>query len=243
MPPTDDERSRVTLPIRAQQAPDRKAGPLLAVDGLRKWWPGRREPTLDDLDLELTAGDVVSVTGPNGAGKTTLLRIIGGLVTPDRGSVHLAGIRLGTRRRAYQRQLGLLSPGDRSLYARVTVQHHLDLWGRLALLAPDARRAAMAYCSARFELAEISQMRVDRLSMGQRQRLRLALTFLHSPQLVLLDEPATSLDLAALQSLRLAVEDLAERGGACLAVAPEGADTGIGIGQRFVLRDGRVERA
>jgi ABC-type molybdenum transport system ATPase subunit/photorepair protein PhrA len=77
--------------------------------------------------------------------------------------------------------------------------------------------------------------------MGQRQRVRLAMAFLHSPRLVLLDEPATSLDVSALELLRNAVDDLVSRGGACLAVAPEGADTGLGRGAHFTLREGRLE--
>jgi ABC-2 type transport system ATP-binding protein len=240
MPLTDDDRSGVALPARAQ--PTSGGGePLLAVDGLCKSWPGRREPTLDGLDLELNAGDIVSITGRNGAGKTTLLRIIGGLVAPDRGNVYLAGLRLGDRRRSYQRQIGLLTPGDRGLYARVTVQRNLDLWARLALLDPDRRTAAMRYCYRRFALEDIGEVRVERLSMGQRQRVRLALTFLHTPRLVLLDEPATSLDTGALELLRSAIDDLAQRGGMCLAVAPEGAETGVSVGQRLVLRNGRLE--
>jgi ABC-type protease/lipase transport system fused ATPase/permease subunit len=77
--------------------------------------------------------------------------------------------------------------------------------------------------------------------MGQRQRVRLALVFLHAPRLVLLDEPATSLDTSALELLRGAVDDVVRRGGMCMAVAPEGGDTGLGIGRRLVLRDGRLE--
>ena len=188
-------------------------------------------------------GEVVSVTGRNGAGKTTLLRILGGLVAPDRGDVVLDGIRLGTRRRAYQRQIGLLTPGDRGLYARVTVARHLDLWARLALLERDARAAAISDSYARFELGELAELRVDVLSMGQRQRVRLALAFLHAPRLVLLDEPANSLDLEALAIVRGAVDDVARRGDLCLVVAPEGAPKGIDVERALVLRDGRLEPA
>ena len=120
MPLTDDDRFSVTPPARADPPSAPPGESLLAVEGLCKHWRGRPAPTLDDLDLELYPGDVVSVTGRNGAGKTTLLRIIGGLVAPDRGRVRLDGMALGTRRRAYQRQIGLLTPGDRGLYARVT---------------------------------------------------------------------------------------------------------------------------
>jgi ABC-type multidrug transport system ATPase subunit len=182
------------------------------------------------------------VLGRNGAGKTTLLRILGGLVAPDRGSVRLNGIALGERRRAYQREIGLLTPGDRGLYARMTVERHLDLGARLALMDPADRDAAVRYCSARFALAELGGVRVDRLSMGQRQRVRLALTFLHAPRLVLLDEPATSLDSDALELLRAAVDDARERGGMCLAVAPEGGATGLQVGRELILRDGRLDQ-
>jgi ABC-type multidrug transport system ATPase subunit len=186
-------------------------------------------------------GDVLSITGRNGAGKTTLLRILGGLVAPDSGDVRLGEIALGRRRSAYQRQIGLLTPGDRGLYARVTVQGNLDLWARMALLDATERGAALAYSSRRFALAELSDTRVERLSMGQRQRLRLALAFMHEPDLVLLDEPATSLDSDALGLLRSAVDDLAERGGLCIAVAPDGAESGMHTGDRLVLRNGRLE--
>lgn len=242
MPLTDDERLRVAHPVDAQPAPGRDVEPLLAVDGLCKHWRGRPVPTLDALELQMRPGEVVSVKGRNGAGKTTLLRIIGGLVSPDRGRVRLDGMALGTRRRAYQRQIGLLTPGDRGLYARVTVARHLDLWARLALLDVRARPVAIRSAHTDFDLDELADLRVDQLSMGQRQRVRLALAFLHGPRLVLLDEPATSLDVDALGLVRRAVDDLARRGGMCLVVAPEGADTGLEAGRALVLRDGRLER-
>ena len=241
MPLTDDEGRRVALPGRADAVPGRTAAALLAVTGLSKWWPGRDTPTLDRLDLEMRPGDVLSITGRNGAGKTTLLRILGGLVAPDSGDVRLGEMALGRRRSAYQRQIGLLTPGDRGLYARVTVQGNLDLWARMALLDATERAAAIAYSSRRFALAELNDTRVERLSMGQRQRLRLALAFMHEPHLVLLDEPATSLDSDALLLLRSAVEDLAGRRGLCIAVAPEGAESGMHTGDRLILRNGRLE--
>jgi ABC-type multidrug transport system ATPase subunit len=94
-----------------------------------------------------------------------------------------------------------------------------------------------------FDLAEIAGTRVDRLSMGQRQRVRLALAFLHAPRLVLLDEPATSLDSVALELLRRAVEAAAARGTMCLAVGPDGVETGVPAHRRLALRDGGLERA
>ena len=243
MPLIDDDRSGVALPVEVEARSDSRSGALLLVEGLVKRWPGHDAPTLDGLDLRMGPGDVVSVTGRNGAGKTTLLRIIGGLLAPDRGRVELGGLRLGRARRAYQREIGLLTPGDRGLYARLTVMRHLDLWGRLALLDRPTREAAITMATEHFDLAEIAGMRVDRLSMGQRQRVRLALAFLHGPRLVLLDEPATSLDSVALELLRRAVDAAAARGGMCVAVGPEGVETGVPAHRRLALRHGRLEAA
>ena len=243
MPLLDDDPPRVAVPAgEPRPASSEIAEPMLDIVGLTKRWRGRAAPTLDGLDLELRARDVVAVTGANGAGKTTLLRIIAGLVAPDTGIVSLDGIPLGHRRRAYQRRIGLLTPGDRGLYARLTVARHLDLWARMALLDAEARAAAISSCSRRFELGELADVRVERLSMGQRQRVRLALAFLHSPLLLLLDEPATSLDTAGLALFRGAVNDLVDQGGMCLAVAPEGAETGLVADRALILRDGRLER-
>jgi ABC-type multidrug transport system ATPase subunit len=240
MPLIDDGRSDVALPVGWGPNAEPAGDPLLVVEGVGKHWPGREAPTLDGLELRMRPGDVVAVTGRNGAGKTTLLRILGGLLAPDRGVVELAGMRLGRARRAYQRQIGLLTPGDRGLYARLTVTRHLDLWARLALLESRGRAAAIRAGAERFDLAEIAHMRVDRLSMGQRQRVRLALAFMHSPRLVLLDEPATSLDSVALDLLRGAIDDAAARGGICLAVGPDGVPTGVPASRTLLLRDGRL---
>jgi ABC-type multidrug transport system ATPase subunit len=244
MPFIDEDPASATVPAGSPHpAPVATAEPILAVQGLTKHWRGRPAPTLDGLDLELRAGDTVAITGANGAGKTTLLRILGGLVAPDGGQVSLAGLTPDGQRRAYQRRIGLLTPGDRGLYARLTVARHLELWARLALLDSGMRDAAIGACTERFELAGLGDTRVERLSMGQRQRVRLALVFLHAPQLLLLDEPATSLDTAALRLFRDAVGDFVAQGGMCLAVAPDGADPGLEAARALVLRDGRLEPA
>ena len=243
MPLIDDDRFDAPVPVGVEPDGEPAGPPLLVVHGVTKHWAGRDAPTLDGLELQMAGGEVVSVTGRNGAGKTTLLRIIGGLLVPDRGTVELGGLRLGRARRDYQRQIGLLTPGDRGLYARLTVARQLDLWARLALLDGASRATPIRATSDRFGIDEIAEMRVDRLSMGQRQRVRLALAFLHTPRLVLLDEPATSLDSTAIEVLRRAVDDATARGGMCLAVGPEGVPTGVLAHRALVLRDGRLQTA
>src|SRR5205085_11442680 len=117
---------------------ERPEGGLLELSGVSKSWDSRRPPVVESIDLTLVPGTLLSLTGGNGAGKTTLLRIVAGLIGADSGSVRLDGFDPFRERREFPRRLGVLSAGQSGLDARVTVEAHLDYWGRLALLPrPD----------------------------------------------------------------------------------------------------------
>jgi ABC-type multidrug transport system ATPase subunit len=190
--------------------------------------------------LSLARATVAWLGGPNGAGKTTLLRIAAGLILPHAGSTTLCGLDPERDRRAFQRRLGYLSAGDRGLYARLTVLHNLEYWCGLAHVPLPRRRALTGATVARFGLEELARQRVDRLSMGQRQRVRLAMTFLHEPDVVLMDEPHTSLDDAALELLEAAIAELCARGGAALWCSPAAQSLPLRADVRYVLEDGLV---
>ena len=215
----------------------------VAVLGVAKAWGRPRRTVLDGVDLEVDPGEAVQIGGRNGAGKTTLLRLIAGMLAPDRGSVRVFALAPERDRRAYQRSVGWLPAGDRGLYARLTVRQHLRLWARLALIPRASRDPLMRGALQGFELEELADRRVDRLSMGQRQRVRLALTFLHEPRVVLLDEPRNSLDEEGVALLRDATDAVRARGGAVLCCAPGSDSAGIDASRALVLDDGGLRPA
>jgi ABC-2 type transport system ATP-binding protein len=210
---------------------------VLELRGVSKSWNGR--PVLHELDLSLLPGTTTWLGGRNGAGKTTLLRIAAGLICPERGSVRLAGLDAEADRRGYQSRLGYAPAGNGALYARLSVRDNLDFWAGMALLGRAERSAAVETALARFELGPLTRQRADRLSMGQRQRVRLAAAFLHEPELVLLDEPQTSLDPDALELLARALDDLRARGGSALWCAPR-PEEGIEFDRLLELDEGRL---
>jgi ABC-2 type transport system ATP-binding protein len=213
-------------------------------DVWRHWGRGRnRRPVLRDVNLTVSAGTVMSVSGPNGAGKTTLLRIVTGILAPDQGAVFIDGISLSRSWRAYHRRIGFLSAGDRGLYARVTVRHHLEHWMALALVPHAERQSAIEDALARFELEPLASRRADRLSQGQRQRLRLALAFVHRPAVVLLDEPRNSLDDAGRAKLGEATHELLLRGGAVLCCGPAGEEQLDEVDDAVVIERGTLRPA
>lgn len=219
-----------------------KSVPAVEVRGLVKRWPRHPTPVLNGVDLVLAPSTIVAVQGRNGAGKTTLLRVVAGILAPDQGSIEISGIP-ATRRRAAQSRIGFVSAGNGALYGRLTIDHHLDFCSRLALLPRERRAAASAEARRAFALDELRDRRVDRLSTGQRQRLRLALAFLHEPSVVLLDEPESSLDGDALALLSTVLDELKARGGAAIICSPTGTVERLRVDRMLSVHDGRLVEA
>jgi iron complex transport system ATP-binding protein len=174
------------------------SAPTLEVRGLSCGYaPGER--LLSDLELRLGAGEALAVVGPNGAGKTTLLRTLAGLLAPLSGTVRVEGTELSRlRHHERARLVGVLSQedlGDGTLTVRELVElgrtPYLGLWGRLAADDHAAVDRALSSC----HLEELSRRRLDRISGGERQRARIAMTVAQETSLVLLDEPVNHLDL------------------------------------------------
>jgi ABC-2 type transport system ATP-binding protein len=232
------------MAVTVEHATDARAPgsptPLLRLDGIVKRWPRTSEAVLDGASLVAHPGEVVAVTGRNGAGKTTLLRIAAGLLAPDAGTVRVAGLDPARDRTACQSRIGLVTAGNSGLYGRLTVERHLRFCARLALLPRRRHAAAIAAVSEAMALAELRGRRVDRLSMGQRQRVRLALGLLHAPDLLLLDEPRTSLDDEGAALLAEAVHAVLGRGGAVVVCAPKWEDAGIPVHRSLVMAGGAL---
>lgn len=221
--------------------PPRREGPLpLSLRTVSKAWDKGRVPVLRRVDLDLGAGETVRIAGRNGVGKTTLMRIAAGLIDPDRGRVEVFGLSPDGHSERCQRLVSFLPAGDRGLYARLTVRRQLDFCARIALVSRKDVAARVEEAISTFDLGELADRRVDRMSMGQRQRLRIAMTFLPRPEVVLLDEPLTSLDGEGAAILYTAIERLLAGGGAVLWCSPAGEHTDYDFDRTLMLEQGKL---
>jgi len=147
---------------------------------------------VEDATFEIARGEIFALLGPNGAGKTTTLRMLAGLIEPSAGEVHLSGHRVGRGNAERLRaRVGLLTEAP-GLWDRLTVRENLLTYARLhGLSQPDH---AVEQSMATFGLGDRANDAAALLSKGLKQRVALARTLLHNPDIVLLDEPTSGLD-------------------------------------------------
>jgi heme ABC exporter ATP-binding subunit CcmA len=184
-----------TVPAAGPQATSATTGEGFAVEvaGLmRAYGP---KSVLRGVDLRLRRGGTLALLGPNGAGKTTLLRALATLARPDAGTVRLAGHDASSDGDAVRRLVGYVGHQPH-LYDELTALENLVFFARMHRLADPTGRARVLL--ARLGLAARAHDRARALSRGQAQRLSLARALLHEPPVLLLDEPETGLDEAAM---------------------------------------------
>jgi heme ABC exporter ATP-binding subunit CcmA len=164
-------------------------------------------PALRDLSIDVAEGSCCALIGRNGAGKTTLLRIVAGLSPYQRGTARIFG--KSPRSEAARCQIGFLGHGI-GVYEDLSAIENLTFFAHI--VGVRNTRAAVDQWLERVGLARVRNMPVRQFSRGMRQRLALARTFLHSPKLLLLDEPFTSLDDRAIAMLAELLLEAQQRG-------------------------------
>ena len=186
------------------------------------------------IDLALAEGEFLTIFGPNGAGKSTLLGMLGGAMRPTRGTVTIRGEALAYDRVAWRSRVGILSHQG-FLYGRLTVSENLRFYGRL-FGVDDLERRIPARLE-RVGLADRADSPVRSLSHGMKQRIALARTLLHDPDVVLLDEPYTGLDPAAAGVLRGVLSELRD-GRRTVVMVTHNLTEGLALATRVAVMSG-----
>jgi branched-chain amino acid transport system ATP-binding protein len=205
---------------------------LLEVRGVTKRFGGLT--AVANVDLTLTAGEILGVIGPNGAGKTTLFNIIAGALAATEGSVRFAGTPISGRPPHEIAALGLIRTfqhnrpfAGMSLVENILVGAHTKFTTGLAAIAGGLRKARDEEANRRARvnelvdfvgLAEVRETEVENLSFGQGRLLEIARALAAEPRLILLDEPAAGLTPAELDRLAGILRDIAARGIAVLLI-------------------------
>jgi ABC-2 type transport system ATP-binding protein len=166
---------------------------------------------VDRLDLEVRPGELFAFLGPNGAGKTTTIKILVGLARPSSGSAQIAGADCVTESRKIKQLVGFM-PDTFGSYDNMRVGEYLDFFGAAFGLPRRLRAKRIAETLDMAGASSFFDLYVEALSHGMKQRVALARTLLHDPEVLILDEPANGLDPQARIEMRKLLLDLADRG-------------------------------
>lgn len=164
-----------------------------------------------DVSFNCAAGEVLGLLGPNGAGKTTTLRMLSTALQPDSGSVLIDGQDVLKNPLEARKRLGFLSSST-GLYGRLTARENIAYFGRLHGMSEKALQARIEEIFTLLSMHEFANRRADNMSSGMKQKTAIARAVVHSPQVVVLDEPTTGLDIMTVQTVLDFIQSLKAQG-------------------------------
>jgi ABC-2 type transport system ATP-binding protein len=166
---------------------------------------------VDDLSLSVDAGEIFGFLGPNGAGKTTTIRLMTGVLTPDTGTVRIAGIDLHTNPLQAKRRMGII-PENSAVYGDLSAIQNLTLAGRLYGLSTVDRNIRARSLLADLGLADRASEKVRTFSKGMKQRVSIGCAVIHEPSVLFLDEPTAGLDVQSRRLVSAMIQRMHDRG-------------------------------
>jgi ABC-2 type transport system ATP-binding protein len=217
---------------------------MIRIEQLRKEYDDL--VAVNDLTLEIPAGEIFGLIGPNGAGKTTTIRMACGLLTPTSGKVSVNGIDIHQRPEDAQAYVGYLSDFF-AVYEDLKVWEYLDYFAHAYRLRDEIIPERVNQAIGQVGLEVKKDSLIKGLSRGMKQRLGIARAVIHQPKVLLLDEPASGLDPKARIDLRNLLLDLNKQGATILISSHiltelEGFCTSIGIMEKGrMVRSGRID--
>lgn len=185
---------------------------MLNVTEIDKSFSSKKEKVLSGISFNVGPGESVALVGENGAGKTTLIRILSLILKPDNGSISLNNRRSDSHAPYIKSRTGTLFSGDSSLYDRLTARENIIYYAGLNGISRNSTCRNIDRLIDELSLSDFIDSRVGTFSRGMKQRTAIARTLITDPELIILDEPSTGLDVIAANSVKKIITGLKESG-------------------------------
>jgi len=214
---------------------------LIEIDRLCKVYPGSVAPAVDDLALQIEAGEFITLLGPSGSGKTTTLMLLAGFETPTAGTIRLAGRPIETLP-PHRRGMGVVFQSY-SLFPQMTVAQNVAFPLSVRKLSAAAIRERVSAVLAKVQLTHLAERRPQQLSGGQQQRVALARALVFEPRVVLMDEPLSALDKHLREEMQLEIRRLHRELGVTMVFVTHDQTEAMTLSDRVaVFNHGRIEQ-
>src|ERR1700726_784964 len=237
----EDGRKAATDAGSARREPQAEAAelPLLRIDSVVKKFGAFR--AVDQLSLDIRAGEFFALLGPSGCGKTTLLRMLAGFETPDEGRILLSSKDIA-QVLPHERPVNMMFQ-NYALFPHLTVRDNIAFGLKRANMPRADIAARVAEMVALVKLEGLEKRKPDQLSGGQKQRVALARSLARRPQVLLLDEPLAALDKKLRESTQLELMELQRRLGMTFVIVTHDQEEAMTVADRIGVMDaGRLEQ-
>ncbi|MBN1498709.1 MAG: ATP-binding cassette domain-containing protein [Spirochaetes bacterium] len=170
---------------------------MILLEKLTKQYTGSSLPALDRIDLSINPGEITVIFGENGAGKSTLIKIISCLLEPTTGNCYINGYHTVKEKHGAKKICGMLMGAETGLYARLTAYENIKYFADLNRIPAEIFKSRLDYFSGIFNMHKYLNRRCGEFSFGMKQKTAIARAFIHDPEIILLDEPTTGLDITS----------------------------------------------
>ena len=194
------------LPLAAVEARDLKRIYKTHIGVIRR--KTKEVVAVDGISFDVNHGELFGLLGPNGAGKTTTVKMLTTLLIPTEGHASILGYDVVSRARAVRSRIGFIFGGERGLYWRLSGMDNLRYFATLYHVEADVARKRIPYLLELVGLKDRAEEKVEGYSRGMKQRLHVARTLLHDPEIMFLDEPTMGLDPVGARELRQVIRNL-----------------------------------
>lgn len=184
---------------------------MISLHNVSKTYSKAHTKAVDDLTLEINAGEIFGFLGPNGAGKSTTIKMITGILLPDSGTIEIDGINLAENPIAAKSLIGFV-PDNHETYETLKGIEYLNFIGAMYGVAPTVLKAKVEEFAAMFELTDALPNMISSYSHGMKQKLSVIAALIHSPKVWILDEPLTGLDPQSAFQLKQLMRKQADQG-------------------------------
>jgi len=216
---------------------------MIDVRGVKKYFnPKKKElvKAVDGISFQVHPGRVFSILGPNGSGKSTLLRMIATILSPDEGRIEVAGYDSVTDGSEVRKRIGLLT-GSAKLHKRLTPIETLDFYGGLYGMDFDLIEERKQELVKELDMESFKNRTVEKLSMGQTQRVMIARTMLHDPEVVIFDEATAGLDVLAAKTMMDIIRKAKEAGKTVIFSTHIMGEVGMLADDVVILHEGEMK--
>ncbi|MED4041859.1 ABC transporter ATP-binding protein [Priestia aryabhattai] len=209
---------------------------MIEINNVSKTY-GKKQ-SLANVTLTVESGEVIGLLGPNGAGKSTLLSILSTITAPSSGNVTIGGLSLKKNQKAIREVIGYV-PQDIALWEELSVKENMKMWSKMTSRSLSNEQL-QSLCSA-VQLEGRWKEKVKNLSGGMKRKLNIAVSLIHEPSVLLMDEPTVGIDLQSKLEIIRYIKQLAAKGKTIIYITHDLNEI-LGVCDRFaVLKEGKQE--